>query len=63
MTKDELMSLVGDEETVNSILEVSNDVTRYRHFRASVDLGIVYGPRDLTFTDMILFSWIANRKT
>lgn len=58
----DLEKLTGDHELSKNIYELSKDVTRYSYFKLSVDLGVRYGPEDLNFTDMILFSWIANRK-
>lgn len=58
----DLVNLTGDHELSKNIYELSKDVTRYSYFKLSVDLGVRYGPEDLNFTDMILFSWIANRK-
>ena len=62
MVIQDLVNLTGDHELSKNIYELSKDVTRYSYFKLSVDLGVRYGPEDLNFTDMILFSWIANRK-
>jgi hypothetical protein len=62
MGYDELFNITNDSELSKNIYELSKDVTRYSYFKLSVDLGVRYGPDDLSFTDMILFSWIANRK-
>lgn len=62
MSIQDLEKLTGDHELSKNIYELSKDVIRYSYFKLSVDLGVRYGPEDLNFTDMILFSWIANRK-
>lgn len=62
MSVQDLINITGDHELSKNIYELSKDITRYSYFKLSVDLGVRYGPEDLNFTDMILFSWIANRK-
>lgn len=56
--RDELIEITGSKEITEDVLSIVEDVKRYSFFKQSQDLGIVYGPKDLTFTDMLLFSWI-----
>jgi len=50
--------LDGDETKANLIIEVVRDVFEYSYFTSSKDLGINYGPNDLSFSKMMLYSWI-----
>lgn len=58
---EELIRLTGDEEKARCILEVVKDVKRYANYMRAQSLGINYGPHDLTFMDMLLFSWIKEQ--
>lgn len=62
MTLKEIVNVTGNESLANDIYQITKDVARYSYFKMSVDLGVRFGPEDLSFTDMLLFSWIANRK-
>lgn len=31
---------------------------KYTFFKRAVDMGIVYGPKDMTFSEYLLFTWI-----
>jgi hypothetical protein len=37
------------------------DVYRYSYFKRAREIGIVYSKSDLTFTDMMLFSFIKEK--
>jgi len=39
-------------------MQVVRDVFEYSYFASSKDLGINYGPNDLSFSKMMLYSWI-----
>lgn len=59
MKYDEMIPITeGGEERVKAIFEVKKDVERYTFYKRSLDLGIRYGKRDLTFTEFMLFSFI-----
>jgi hypothetical protein len=62
MTLEQLVEIVRDEELAKRIFDLTKDVSRYAFYKMSIDLGVKYGPDDLSFSDMLLFSWIANRK-
>lgn len=62
MSLDDIIKITGDESLSKEIHDLTKDVNRYSYFKIATDLGIVFGPQDLSFTDMLLFSWIANRK-
>jgi hypothetical protein len=54
--------LDGDENQASAILEVVRDIARYNTFAISKELGISYGPSDLSFTDFLLFKWIKETR-
>jgi len=62
MSLEDLIGITQDEELAKRIFELTKDVARYSYFKMANDIGIKYGPADLSFSDMLLFSWIANRK-
>jgi hypothetical protein len=62
MTLKDIANITGNDSLASDIYQVTKDVARYSYFKMSVDLGVRFGPEDLSFTDMLLFSWIANRK-
>ena len=55
-----MLGLVEDEERVDKIIEVTRDVHRYGFYKSSIDIGVGYSPRDLTFSQMMLYSWIKD---
>ena len=50
--------MVGDKEKEDGIWSVVKDIERYSFFNKGLSLGISYTPKDLSFTDMLLFNWI-----
>lgn len=62
MTLKDIANITDNDSLASDIYQVTKDVARYSYFKMSVDLGVRFGPEDLSFTDMLLFSWIANRK-
>lgn len=44
------------------IFEVAQDVKRYGVFKSATNLGVSYGPSDLSFTDFLLFGWIQEQR-
>lgn len=43
---------------VKEIFKVMDDVQRYTFYKRSLDLGIRYNKRDLTFTEFMLYAFI-----
>lgn len=65
MTRDEVKSLMTDEESlgkVDLIMELIDDIARFGIFDSSVEMGIKYGPQDLEFTEFLLFKWIKEKR-
>lgn len=60
MKKDDLAKLLGDDKKASDILKVSELVNKYCFFSNSLDIGVTYSPRDLSFTDMLIYSWIKD---
>lgn len=52
--------LEGDIEKVDKIFKVRRDVGRFLYFKGAVDLGINFTPRDLSFSDLLVFGWIKD---
>jgi hypothetical protein len=50
--------LDGDNYKVDKILEIIGDVLEYSLYESSLRIGINYSPRDLSFSKMLLYSWI-----
>jgi len=50
--------LDGDEFKTDKILEVVKDVLNYSFYESSLKVGITYSPKDLTFSKVLLYSWI-----
>lgn len=50
--------LDGDAEKAKATFKVKDDVHRYDFFKRSLDLGITYSKEDLSFSEMMIFSWI-----
>jgi hypothetical protein len=57
---EELIGLVNDSEKAKKIISVKSDIFRYLYFSESKEMGIFYGPSDMSFTDMMLFTWIKD---
>lgn len=58
MSVDDVFKLTNDMEISKKVMIVADDVRRYHWFNQAKALGVVYSPRDLPFTDLVLFSWI-----
>jgi hypothetical protein len=58
----DLLDLEVERETAERVLEVSKKVVQYGYFKRAQNMGIVYRPDDLTFSDFLIFSWISERK-
>lgn len=58
LTREELIDLVEDENTVEEIIKLQKEIKEYTYFKQARDLGITYTPKDLSFSRMILFSSI-----
>ena len=59
MTEEELLGLLdGDKIKVDLILSIVRDVMEYSYFDSSKNLGVTYRPSDLSFSKMMLYSWI-----
>jgi hypothetical protein len=52
--------LDGDTDKFKRISETKEVINKYFFFKSAVDLGINYGPKDLSFSQMMLFSWIKD---
>lgn len=61
MTDSDIAIGITIEEKADRIISVAKDVSRYLIFKRSQDLGIVYGKKDLKFTDFMLFSLIKEK--
>jgi hypothetical protein len=42
------------------IIDVTNDISRYSYYKSSLNIGINYSPKDLSFSEMLIFSWIKD---
>jgi hypothetical protein len=50
--------LEGNLNKLSLIESVKKDVNEYSFFESSLVIGISYGPKDLSFSRMLLYSWI-----
>ena len=57
---DELSRLIGNEKSAADILEVSRLVNKFCYFSNAIEIGVTYSPRDLSFSEMLIFSWIKD---
>lgn len=57
-----MAGLDDSEERADTILEVAEDVKRYGFFLDAKDLGIVFGPNDLSFGEFLLFDSIRRQR-
>lgn len=59
MNESQLIELLdGDKFKAKRIIEVTKDVLRFTYHRDALGIGIVFGPNDIPFSDILLFSWI-----
>jgi hypothetical protein len=60
LKREDLINLTGDSDLSEKIVEVSKLINKYCYFFNSVDLGVKYTPQDLSFSEMMLYSWIKD---
>jgi len=54
------VTLTGDKQLASDIIETTKVIAKYGFYFSSIDIGIKYGPQDLSFSEMMLYSWIKD---
>jgi hypothetical protein len=52
--------LTNDPKLSEEIIEVKKLVNKYCFYSNSIEIGVTYSPRDMSFSEMMLFSWIKD---
>jgi hypothetical protein len=67
MTEDQIFELIDGTESERrskaiAIIECAEIIKEYGVFESAINLGITFGPNDLTFTEFLLFKWIKEKR-